>query len=169
EQIRGVTLSPGTLDILLEADWIKPRGRRKTPGRPLTYGTTDKFLEHFDLAAVADLPGIEDLRSAGLLRAEPPIEMLREAEEAAMKRKLAQEGRLPDEDALDDGDGAEPETESLFDEGQAPDAGGEGLSPDRKTLPAEDEGEDFPARSFERQEPTPHVIPVLAKGAGQDR
>jgi segregation and condensation protein B len=68
EEIRGISLSRGTVDILLELGWIKPRGRRRTPGRPLTWGTSPAFLDHFGLADLADLPGIDDLKSAGLLR-----------------------------------------------------------------------------------------------------
>ncbi len=68
EEIRGVNLSKGTMDILLEVGWINPRGRRRTPGRPLTWGTTPSFLDHFGLATVSDLPGLDDLQSAGLLR-----------------------------------------------------------------------------------------------------
>ena len=68
EEIRGISLSRGTIDILLELGWIKPRGRRRTPGRPLTWGTSPAFLDHFGLADLSDLPGIDDLKSAGLLR-----------------------------------------------------------------------------------------------------
>lgn len=68
EEIRGISLSKGTIDILLELGWIKPRGRRRTPGRPLTWGTSPAFLDHFGLSDLADLPGMEDLKSAGLLR-----------------------------------------------------------------------------------------------------
>ena len=67
EAIRGVMVSPGTLDVLMEAGWIRPAGRREAPGRPLTYATTPAFLRHFALATRRDLPGIEDLRAAGLL------------------------------------------------------------------------------------------------------
>ena len=68
EEIRGISLSKGTMDILLEIGWIKPRGRRRTPGRPLTWGTSPAFLDHFDLEGIDALPGMEDLKSAGLLR-----------------------------------------------------------------------------------------------------
>ena len=68
EEIRGISLSRGTVDILLELGWIKPRGRRRTPGRPLTWGTSTAFLDHFGLADVGDLPGTGDLKAAGLLR-----------------------------------------------------------------------------------------------------
>jgi segregation and condensation protein B len=67
EDIRGVTTSKGSVDVLLETGWIKPRGRRKVPGRPLTYGTTESFLSHFGLDAVSDLPGLDELKGAGLL------------------------------------------------------------------------------------------------------
>jgi segregation and condensation protein B len=68
EEIRGISLSKGTMDILLELGWIKPRGRRRTPGRPLTWGTSPAFLDHFGLAEISDLPGMDDLKAAGLLR-----------------------------------------------------------------------------------------------------
>lgn len=68
EEIRGISLSRGTLDILLELEWVRPRGRRRTPGRPLTWGTSPSFLDHFGLSSVEDLPGMEELKSAGLLR-----------------------------------------------------------------------------------------------------
>jgi len=67
EDIRGVTTSKGSVDVLLETGWIRPRGRRKSPGRPVTYGTTETFLSHFGLDAVSDLPGLEELRGSGLL------------------------------------------------------------------------------------------------------
>jgi len=67
EAIRGVQISKGTLDVLMEAGWIRPAGRREGPGRPLTYATTPDFLSHFGLASRRDLPGIDDLKAAGLL------------------------------------------------------------------------------------------------------
>ena len=67
EAIRGVQISKGTIDVLIEAGWIAPAGRRQLPGRPLTYATTQDFLSHFGLADRRDLPGIDDLRAAGLL------------------------------------------------------------------------------------------------------
>lgn len=72
EQIRGVTVSKGTLDILFDMGWIAPRGRRRTPGRPVTWVTTDVFLEHFGLAEIEELPGVEELRAAGLLDSSAP-------------------------------------------------------------------------------------------------
>lgn len=67
EAIRGVQISKGTLDVLMEAGWVRPVGRREVPGRPLIYATTPGFLQHFGLASRKDLPGIEDLKAAGLL------------------------------------------------------------------------------------------------------
>jgi segregation and condensation protein B len=67
EDIRGVSVSKGTLDVLLESQWVKIRGRRKVPGRPVTYGTTDGFLSHFGLERLQDLPGLGELKAAGLL------------------------------------------------------------------------------------------------------
>ena len=67
EAIRGVQISKGTLDVLMEAGWVRPAGRREVPGRPLIYATTAGFLSHFGLASRRDLPGIDDLRAAGLL------------------------------------------------------------------------------------------------------
>jgi len=72
EEIRGVTVSKGTLDLLLDIGWIRLRGRKRTPGRPITYGTSDNFLEHFGLENVGDLPGLDDLKAAGLLEANLP-------------------------------------------------------------------------------------------------
>jgi len=98
EEIRGVTTSKGSVDVLLETGWIRPRGRRKAPGRPVTYGTTEAFLSHFGLDAVGDLPGVEELRGSGLLDGRLPpgfsVPMpsddpaLREDEEALEPREL---------------------------------------------------------------------------------
>lgn len=77
EAIRGVQISKGTLDNLMEAGWVRPAGRRETPGRPLTYATTPAFLTHFGLDSRRDLPGIDDLRAAGLL---DPVDLAFEAQ-----------------------------------------------------------------------------------------
>jgi segregation and condensation protein B len=66
EELRGVSTSAGSVDVLLETGWIRPRGRRKSPGRPVTYGTSAAFLSHFGLDAVADLPGLEELKGSGM-------------------------------------------------------------------------------------------------------
>jgi segregation and condensation protein B len=89
ESIRGVQTSAGTLDVLMEAGWIRPAGRREVPGRPVIYATTPAFLDHFGLASRRDLPGIEELRAAGLL---DPVD-------EAMETALEGMGRFePDED-----------------------------------------------------------------------
>ena len=67
EDVRGVTISKGTIDVLLETGWIRPRGRRKVPGRPITYGTSDEFVSHFGLEQLSDLPGLDELKGSGLL------------------------------------------------------------------------------------------------------
>lgn len=76
ESIRGVETSRGTIDILLEMGWIRPGKRRETPGRPLTWKTTPEFLSHFNLASLSELPGLDDLKAAGLLDARPVLATL---------------------------------------------------------------------------------------------
>lgn len=72
EQIRGVSVARGTLDVLMETGWVRLRGRRRAPGRPVTFGTTPAFLDHFGLEAVSDLPGLAELKAAGLLDGRVP-------------------------------------------------------------------------------------------------
>jgi segregation and condensation protein B len=110
EDIRGVAISKGTLDILMEIGWVKLRGRRRTPGRPVTYGTTDEFLRHFGLNEVTDLPGLQELKGAGLLDSALPadfeVPMPRASDElTADEDPLEAEGELPLEMHLpEDGD-----------------------------------------------------------------
>ncbi|SKB46143.1 SMC-Scp complex subunit ScpB [Sphingopyxis flava] len=87
EAIRGVQTSKGTLDVLMEAEWVAPAGRREVPGRPLIYRTTDAFLQHFGLGSRKDLPGIDDLRAAGLL---DPVDLA--YEEAMGELDLVKDG-----------------------------------------------------------------------------
>jgi len=89
EAIRGVQVARGTLDVLLEAGWIRPAGRREVPGRPLIYATTPDFLSHFGLASRRDLPGIDDLRAAGLL---DPVDLAMESMEARTMLDREDEG-----------------------------------------------------------------------------
>jgi len=72
EEVRGVATGKGTIDLLMEAGWIRMRGRRRTPGRPVTYGTTDAFLDHFGLESLSDLPGLDELKGSGLLSGKLP-------------------------------------------------------------------------------------------------
>jgi segregation and condensation protein B len=112
EEIRGVTTSKGTLDVLMETGWIRPRGRRRAPGKPLTYGTTEAFLAHFGLDTVKDLPGLAELKGAGLLDASlPPDFAVPEPTDVA---KL-----MPDELPLDAGGDDEPEAELPLDDPEA--------------------------------------------------
>ena len=104
EQIRGVGLSRGTLDLLLEIGWVKMRGRRRSPGRPVTYGTTDAFLEHFGLASLADLPGVADMRATGLLDVNIPADF-------SVPDPMRPDG---DEDPLEDGETDAPEFHQDF-------------------------------------------------------
>jgi len=101
EEIRGVALSKGTLDVLLEAGWIKPGQRRETPGRPVTWITTPAFLDHFGLAGLGSLPGVEELKAAGLLDSRPAITALSERGLLAPAAELAGK-EDPEEDDGDD-------------------------------------------------------------------
>jgi len=107
EDIRGVTMSRGTLDILLEIGWIRMRGRKRVPGRPVTYGTTDEFLMHFGLDKVTDLPGLDELRAAGLLEGKIP---------AAFMVPSPSDSLSMDEDPLEDGDDGETFEPAIADE-----------------------------------------------------
>ncbi len=99
EDVRGVQVSKGTIDVLMEAGWVKPRGRRRTPGRPITYGITDAFLVHFGLDSVDSLPGREDLKAAGLLSADIPREF-----DFAGSPRDPETGELLAEDPLTEGE-----------------------------------------------------------------
>jgi segregation and condensation protein B len=113
EEIRGVTTSVGTLDILLETGWVRLRGRRRAPGRPVTYGTTDAFLSHFGLECIKDLPGLSELRASGLLDGNlPPDFSVPEPSDVA--------ALMPDELPLDadEEEEAEEEEEAIPEEGE---------------------------------------------------
>ncbi len=111
EDIRGVSVAKGTLDVLLSTGWIRPRGRRRSPGRPITYGTTDAFLLHFGLETIGDLPGLDELRGAGLFDGRLP---------PAFSVPLPHDGPLDaDEDPMDDA--AEPEEDDAGDALDEPD------------------------------------------------
>ncbi|MGQ0673418.1 MAG: SMC-Scp complex subunit ScpB [Hyphomicrobium sp.] len=108
EEIRGVTTSAGTLDILMETGWIRPRGRRRAPGKPITYGTTEPFLSHFGLDSIRDLPGLAELKGAGLLDGNlPPGFSVPEPTDVA--------ALLPDELPLEDEDAADDQSEMSLD------------------------------------------------------
>jgi len=108
EDIRGVAISKGTLDVLLETGWVRPRGRRKVPGRPITYGTTEAFISHFGLEQLGDLPGLDELKGSGMLdgRLPPNFTVPAPSDDPALRE---------DEDPLEPGDldfGLAPRAES---------------------------------------------------------
>jgi segregation and condensation protein B len=107
EEIRGVQISKGTIDTLLEAGWIMPKGRRETVGRPVTWGTTDTFLQHFGLGEINDLPGMDELKAAGLIGGRPAVSL----RETAPPQDSAEAEEGGDEEAA-------PELEPLVQEEQ---------------------------------------------------
>jgi segregation and condensation protein B len=112
EEIRGVSTSKGSVDVLLETGWIRPRGRRKAPGRPATYGTSETFLAHFGLDSVGDLPGLDELKGSGLLdgRLPPGFTVPMPSDDPALRE---------DEDPLESGDldlGLAPPAERVAEE-----------------------------------------------------
>src|SRR5689334_14564701 len=118
EEIRGVQTAAGTLDVLLKTGWIRPRGRRKAPGRPITYGTTETFLSNFGLEEVGDLPGLEELKGSGLIEGSLPtgFAVPIPSDDAALRE---------DEDPLEPGDldlalAPAPEPESSAEEEPQP-------------------------------------------------
>ena len=119
EDIRGVATSKGTLDLLLETGWVRMRGRRRAPGRPVTYGTTEGFLLHFGLDSVGDLPGVEELKGAGLLDSRVPAGF--SIPEPHSGAELA-----PDEDPLEE-DAFRAELSEMAEDGPEEDA----LPPER--------------------------------------
>jgi len=115
EEIRGVSTSKGTLDVLLETGWIKMRGRRRAPGRPVTYGTTEQFLAHFGFDSIQDLPGLAELKGAGLLDSTlPPGFSMPNPDDAPDLRE--------DEEPLEDD---EPHAEEDGDDGEGESGEGE--------------------------------------------
>ncbi len=97
EDVRGVQVSKGTLDVLLETGWVRMRGRRRAPGRPITYGTTPDFLDHFGFQALDELPGLNELKGAGLLSSALPPDF-------DVPRPPGDEDLMADEDPLDPAD-----------------------------------------------------------------
>ena len=145
EDVRGVTTSKGTLDVFLEMGWIRMRGRRRAPGRPVTYGTTDAFLEHFGFDSIKDLPGMAELKGAGLLDSNlPPGFTIPDPNDAA--------ALMPDEDPLgsadvdEEEDGAKAEAE--------------------ETAEPLAEADEAPDAESERQQAGVHAFPLLRQSQG---
>jgi segregation and condensation protein B len=138
EEIRGVAISKGTLDSLLEANWIKPAGRRETPGRPVVWATTTEFLEHFSLESCEALPGIEELRAAGLLDARSAISTLGTQANAAGHA-------LPGEESDDEEQAAAIELRGEPEAGEGEEATADDAYESALLARAEDGGEADPA------------------------
>lgn len=141
EEIRGVGLSRGTLDVLLEAGWIKPRGRRRVPGRPITWGTSPAFLDQFGLENLDSLPGRDELKAAGLLDTRPAMAV------------LAARGEIEEED---EADGSEEGEEPLAaDEALAEDFG---VADEIEAADDEDEADEPDEQPEESAEEPPAVL-----------
>ncbi len=121
EEIRGVALSKGTLDTLLEAGWVQPKGRRRTPGRPVTWGTTDAFLDHFGLERLDTLPGLAELKAAGLLDTRPAIAAL------SASGRLSELAASGDDGGTDSDDGESSDEADSDSEGDSADENGHQL------------------------------------------
>ena len=172
EEVRGVSISKGTLDVLMESGWVRLRGRKQTPGRPLTYGTTSEFLDHFGLQDIDDLPGVEELKSAGLLSAEPPPELVRDAERQA----AASRGEKPATDDDDDDTEFDPDADENKETSDASTESAEEPSETRQSMPSSAIIEDDDAEEAEDQYrpataavgPAFEVVTVAAKGRDED-
>jgi segregation and condensation protein B len=117
EEVRGVSLSKGTLDLLMELGWVRIRGRRRTPGRPVTYGTTEGFLEHFGFQSIKDLPGLDELKASGLLEGQARTDLLplshREPEDPLEDGDDGSEATLPLDEASDGAEETSQTTEII--------------------------------------------------------
>jgi segregation and condensation protein B len=102
EEIRGVGLSKGIMDVLFEAGWIRPRGRRRTPGRPVTWGTTERFLDHFAMESIDDLPGMDELKAAGLIDKRPAIQTLSTRANTTLTNNPDELEELPEKDLINE-------------------------------------------------------------------
>lgn len=102
EEIRGVGLSKGIMDVLFEAGWIRPRGRRRTPGRPVTWGTTERFLDHFAMESIDDLPGMDELKAAGLIDKRPAIQTLSTRANTTLANNPDELEELPEKDLINE-------------------------------------------------------------------
>jgi len=182
EEVRGVGLSKGTLDVLMESGWVRLRGRKPTPGRPLTYGTTQEFLEDFGLSDLDDLPGVDELKAAGLLSAEPPEELVRDAEEQAAasrgEKQQAEDEEAPEFDPDADDDAAGDDEPADTQEGAtAAESGSTGSAspeePEAQSTAPDITGDEDDAVEEEYQppasvEPGYGTVPVAAKGPDRD-
>jgi len=177
EEVRGVSLSRGTLDVLMEQNFVKIRGRKRVPGRPVTYGTTDFFLTHFGLEAVGDLPGMDELKAAGLLRSVvPPSVMFKEQ---AVDKDDSDEDPENDggEDPLEEGEAlvagpavAAPDAPEVEDEGGETEreASAEAFAPEDPFAGAEADDDDDVTPVHRAPAQQIDAVPVSARGAEKD-
>lgn len=140
ENIRGVAISNGTLDVLMECGWVKPGRRRETPGRPLTWVSTPAFLDHFGLTTLNDLPGMDELKSSGLLDARPAIDVTTGSLFGAEDEMLAED--------LNDSDIDDEEDDDAYDESQASEEEAEGVDASEE-VSKDDESEEEEASDEE--------------------
>lgn len=147
EEMRGVALSRGTLDLLLEVGWIRPRGRRRTAGRPVTWGTSEAFLDHFGLENVDSLPGVDELKAAGLLERKPGFGPL-----SAMREQPTVEEEDEAELTEDEMSVAESELDSMDEGGLDEEVDDEPETVVEAEIPVEDILEDAPEDGLEDQE-----------------
>lgn len=161
EEIRGVALSKGTLDALLEIGWIRPKGRRKTPGRPVTWGTSDAFLDHFGLDSLDTLPGVEELKAAGLLDARPALTALSDRGLLPAAGEVAPE--VVEGEDEEDSDVIEGSERELLEE-----TFGENLLPHEVDLAAAGGADDDAAASAEAEEPRDAAETEMFGGADAD-
>ncbi len=142
EDIRGVAISKGTMDVLIETGWVRLRGRRRSPGRPVTYGTTEAFLLHFGLEAIGDLPGLEELKGAGLFDGRLPsgFEVPLPSDDPALAEDEDPLDESPQEFCLAEG---EPDTDDGQGEGGMQDAAEDVAAEDMAAAPTQDaDGDD---------------------------
>ena len=171
EEVRGVGLSKGTLDVLVESGWVRLRGRKQTPGRPLTYGTTQEFLDHFGLGDLDDLPGVDELKAAGLLSAEPPEELVRDAEQQAAASRGEKLQSDDDEEAPEfDPDATVEAADSGFDEPEpaTPEDPPEPQSTAPESATDDEEATDEAFQPTAAVEPSFGAVPLGAKGPDRD-
>lgn len=184
EEIRGVALSKGTLDTLLEMGWIRPRGRRRTPGRPVTWATSEAFLDHFGLESLDSLPGVAELKAAGLIDSRPAMTALSARGRLLMPGEEAVDTEAPaperEEDAIEDmaaaleaafgedaatdedgSDGGDLETEETLEDAEGAEAPS---TDDQSTAEDDDEDEDDDDGDQDDESPRLRAADALSHG-----
>jgi segregation and condensation protein B len=171
EEIRGVSVSKGSFDVLLEAGWIKPAGRRRTPGRPTTWGTTPNFLEEFGLDSLADLPGVDELKASGLLDTRPAGTIIGDTGDIYVDAEVEgapeeEPEALSDEDDAsnaEDADADAQEAAQIDESEDAPEADAEDAGALEAVAEMEQEAE-LDAQSSEDDEAEPEEVSDTSRG-----